>query len=199
MGNLPDLSTVFGEYDTGDDHASDGCCLSLRWDFFPDDEARWAEVRDQHLAAFLVLAGTAAGRKEGQGGWFVGRPLLFAAHHVVELTLKTATVSEHTTEQGVAPSGHELGPLLKIDRQLNGVREASAEWEDEFVRLLEKAWEAGRYPVNRKGAPLFDDVCCASTSELRRAVVEFVALIEAITTEELLASHSSEWGAALVE
>lgn len=97
MTGLPSLAEVFFDRDGAQDndtvHSDDSCCMSLRWPSFDDDVARWAEVLNQHVEAFSLLArqahdlATREGEDGGMGGWSIGRPLLFAASHVVELAL----------------------------------------------------------------------------------------------------------------
>ena len=174
MNDLPDLDRIFLE-DDGADHADDSCCLSLAHEFLPDDEAKWAEVRDQHLAALQVLASQAVHVQDERDGWWLARPLVFAAHHAAELVLKTATISQRERWPAGA-DGHSLVLLMRLDRDVNGER-ISASWEDELVLQLANAWEAGRYPTTRRGEPLFDDWCCVSAGALCNAVVAFSVVV----------------------
>lgn len=155
--------------------------MSLRWPSFTDDVARWAEVLNQHVEAFSLLARQAhdlATREEDgeMGGWFIGRPLLFAASHVVELALKTALLDHHSTWPRGA-NGHDLAQLLELDRSVHGPRVASAAWEDDLVARLDLAWMAGRFPTTLRGAPLGDDLCCVSALGLLSAIEWMLNLI----------------------
>jgi HEPN domain-containing protein len=173
VDSLPDLAGVFFDVDGLDgDHAADSCCLSLAWEWFTDDAVKWAEVRDQHLQALGILAEQARSICSERDGWWLARPLVFAAHHTIELALKTATLSE-SDRWG---SRHDLGLLLELERGICGKR-ATAEWEDELIRLLHQSWEGGRYPTTRRGEPLLNDWCCVSASGLREAVTTFVGLV----------------------
>lgn len=178
MGHLPDLERVFFLHEQAtNDHADDSCCLSLQRDFLAGDEARWAEVRDQHLAAFGLLAEEAGAIARESSGWYIARPLVFAAHHVAELALKTATLSRRG-DWSLGAAGHALASLLDLDREVNGPRQASRIWEDQLVHMLDQAWEAGRYPDRRSGEPLFDEWCCVSASALHRAIDVFTSLVD---------------------
>ena len=180
MIELPDLSRVFFDANDSDDHADDSCCLSLRWPAFVDNAARWAEVRDQHLEALRLLAGEAqllAAKNGEAGSWFVGRPLLFAAHHAAELAFKTALLA-YREDWPKRTAGHDLQKLLELERTVRGVREESTEWEDGVVLRLDQAAMAGRYPDDRRGDPLGDDLCCVSASGLSEVINTLVVLIE---------------------
>lgn len=107
-------------------------------------------------------------------GWWLARPLIFGAHHSLELALKTATLSSGKDWPG---NGHDLKKLLDLDRRLNGVRTSSQRWEDAFVELLAEAWDAGRYPFEKNGADTMRGICCVSASALFDAVVAFLALL----------------------
>lgn len=186
MTEQPNLAEVFFDREGAEDddmvHADDSCCMSLRWPGFADDAARWVEVRNQHLEAFNLLAHQAHdlavqdGEDGELGGWFIGRPLLFAASHVVELSFK-ATLLDHQASWPRGTDGHDLARLLDLDRAVHGTRTESAAWEDELIARLDLAWMAGRYPVTQKGAPLADDLCCVSALKLLDAIVWMTALI----------------------
>lgn len=188
MTGLPNLAEVFFDRDGAEDddtvHADDSCCMSLRWPSFADDVARWAEVLNQHVEAFSLLARQAhdLAMREGEdgemGGWFIGRPLLFAASHVVELALKTALLDHHVSWPRGA-HGHDLAQLLELDRSVHGPRVESAAWEDDLVARLDLAWMAGRFPTTLRGAPLGDDLCCVSALGLLSAIEWMLTLIAA--------------------
>ena len=151
---------------------------------FADDAARWAEMLTQHVEAFSLLARQAhdLATREGEdgelGGWFIGRPMLFAASHVVELALKTALLDHHASWPRGA-RGHDLAPLLDLDRSVHGPRVESAAWEDDLVARLDLAWMAGRFPTTLRGDPLGDDLCCVSALGLLSAIEWMLTLIAA--------------------
>ncbi len=177
----PDLSKVFFAESVGDsheDHANDSCCVSLNREWLGDDAARWFEVLEQHVAAFIALAGDAAARAGNEErNWYMGRPLLFSAHHVAELALKSVTLSAAAEWPGPnGRSGHVLSHLMSVERGVNQSR-GSAEWEDAFVAMLDQAQEGGRYPTDRRSGPLLDQWCCVSASALGDAVTAFLYLV----------------------
>jgi HEPN domain-containing protein len=174
MSDLPDLDRIFFADDDAD-HADDSCCLSLNRPFFSDDQAKWAELRDQHLVALSLLVEQRPAIGNEADGWWLARPLVFGAHHTVELGLKTATRSGGAAWPG---NGHDLKKLLDLDRTLNGMRAATRTWENTFVVLLEDAWDAGRYPFEKDGAETMRDKCCVSASALFAAVVAFLKLVD---------------------
>lgn len=174
MSKLPDLRKVFFD-DDGQDHAKDSCCLSLNRPFFSDDRSKWAELRDQHLEALRLLAEQTSDIQDEADGWWLARPLVFSAHHTVELALKTATLSGGLDWPG---NGHDLKKLLDLDRRLNGTRVSAQTWENRFVRLLADAWDAGRYPFEKDGAETMRNNCCVSASALLAAVEAFLALVD---------------------
>ena len=181
MSALPDLGLVFFPNDVGppegEDHAEDSCCLSFDRTWLADDKAKWIDVRNQHFQALTAMAGVASRQAREGNGWLMGRPLVFAAHHVAELSLKVATLPlRNRWRDGRQNNGHDLAYLLALDRAQNGVRDTS-EWEDTFVTMLERAQEAGRFPDRREGQPLFDQWCCVSATALFSAVMEFSALV----------------------
>lgn len=180
MGNankLPDLDAIFFKLAPNDDHdhAHDSCCISLARKWI-DDAARWTEVRDQHMQAFWVQTEAAieyAGKDEP---WLIGRPLVFSAHHVIELALKCRTLPSRSRWRDKA-QGHSLAHLLELERELHPAR-LTADWEGEFVTLLMRADQAGKYPDGNNDDPLFDGWCCISAGALRDAVFEFLDLID---------------------
>ncbi|MEV8373026.1 HEPN domain-containing protein [Kribbella sp. NPDC056861] len=175
--HLPELNQLFfSREDSEGDHADDSCCLSLDWDGFPNEESKWSEVRDQHLAALGVMAEYASKEAGGHSGWLLGRPLVFAANHAAELALKTVLLPQRDAwPKGV--DGHELGKLLALDRREHGTRRDTEDWENRFVDLLSRAWEAGRYPDSPRREPLFDQWCCVSAGTLVDAVRTFAYLV----------------------
>lgn len=189
---LPGLSRVFFDVGDAEDHSDDSCCLSLRWPAFVDVAARWAEVRDQHLEAFALLASEAQrlAEERGEAGtWFIGRPLLFAAHHVAELAFKTALL-DNRDRWPMRTAGHDLEKLLELERNVRGECEASAAWEDDLVVRLDRAAMAGRYPDDRKGVPLGDDLCCVSASCQLEVIKTLATLIE-VRVQESMESSSA--------
>jgi len=176
--NLPDLNRLFFDRNDTGDHAADSCCLALHWAGFANEKSKWVEVRDEHLEALRVLARYAAQEATGgqHSGWLLGRPLVFAAHHTSELALKTQLLDDRA-HWPKGSAGHDLEQLLALDRKVHGARAASQAWEDQFVQLLERACEAGRYPDSRSSGPLFDQWCCVSANELVTAVATFASLV----------------------
>lgn len=96
---FPDLSKIACRNTDESDHEGGGHCAGL-----PDDSLyeQWNLVLAQHIAAFDYLVDKAT----TDDGWAT-RPVLFAAHHVCEVALKTAWVGH----SGRAPKrGHHLEP-----------------------------------------------------------------------------------------
>lgn len=171
---LPDLDKLFYAKDNCT-HASDSSCISLDWAGFPDERSKWSEVRDQHLQALVALADHAAQFVAGHTGWLLGRPLLLEANQAAELALKTELLP-YKSEWPKGAQGHELRVLLDLDRDHRPARPKSAAWEDQFVQLLERAWEAGRYPDGHASAR-YDQQCCVSADVLVTAVQTFAAFV----------------------
>lgn len=177
--NLPDLNRIlFSIGDESAEHAGDSCCLSMRKE---QPAERWTQFTDEYLAVVDLLAAHEEGKPcadgaETRSGWRFARPLVFAAHHACELVLKESIV-RFSDAKTIPDLKHELDKLLDLERTTSGLVSTQADWEDGLVRLLRNAWEAGRYPVNKNGGPLFDQWCCVSAGELKRAVEAFVELV----------------------
>lgn len=172
MTVLPPLDRIFFD-DDGEEHAADSCCLSLNRPFFSDKRSKWIEVRDQHLEALMVLVDQADGIQDEGDGWWLARPIVYGAHHTVELALKTANLTPNPDWPG---NGHDLRKLLDLDEQRRGDRETK-DWEDRFVALLEDAWIA-RYPFEKGGAETMKTKCCVSASALLLAVTVLMDLVD---------------------
>lgn len=170
---FPDLSLIaFRNSDPGD-HDGGGHRAGL-----PDGSARekWDLVLAQHIAAFDNLTDQAT----RDDGWALTRPVLFAAHHVCEVALKTAWVAA----EGKEPKrGHLLEPHWARLGKAGHLRHLSVSQVNEarkFLRLMEDLTPDGqttRYPLI--GA---DDLgatwCCLNSRLLREAVFAFIARLE---------------------
>jgi hypothetical protein len=177
MTELPQLDRVFFPYGDGEgaDHPTGSCCLSLNREFYDTAAGKWTALRDQHLLAFSMLVEQVQG---DDSGYALTRPLVFEAHHVSELALKARTLQfDPRSNTNLPPAGHHLGQLLAAERALNGARSDSSGWEDSFVSMLDRASEAGRYPVAVRGEALHDDWCCVDAEALNDAVLTFLDLL----------------------
>ncbi|GAB3823134.1 hypothetical protein [Kribbella italica] len=171
---FPDLSKLAFRKTDPSDHEGGGHCAGL-----PDGSlhGQWDLVLAQHIAAFDYLVDKAA---SGQDGWALTRPVLFSAHHVCEVALKTAWVAH----AGQSPKrGHHLEPHWTRLAKAGGLRHLDPPQINEardFISLMAELTPDGqttRYPM-----PGVDDLgatwCCLNSSGLRDAVYAFVARLE---------------------
>lgn len=178
---FPDFETIaYLKSDPGD-HPSGGHCAGL-----PDTSlyAQWELVLAQHIEAFRHLVDQADSDADG---WALTRPVLFAAHHVCEVALKTAWVAH----RGSSPQhGHPLEPHWTRLAKAGGLKHldpTQIEEAIEFIRFMASLTPDGvstRYPL--LGArDLGGKWCCLNSSALRDAVFAFVARVEPplITTQ----------------
>ncbi|WP_040797758.1 hypothetical protein [Nocardia higoensis] len=175
---LADLDRIFfSATDESDEHAADSCCLSMAASSEVD---RWGQCLDEYMETMRVLvahtSGTSCDDTE-RIGWRFARPLVFTAHHTCELVLKKSIVSWKDASTTMKFE-HKLGSLLDQERQVSNRQCVHAAWENDLMSLLAHAYEAGRYPFNKKSAALFDEWCCVSAANLGRAVTQFVQLVE---------------------
>jgi hypothetical protein len=171
---FPDLSTIAFRHSDESDHEGGGHCAGL-----PDGplHRQWELVLAQHMAAFDLLVEEATG---GEDGWALTRPVLFAAHHVCEVGLKTAWVGHAGTKPA---REHKLKVLWSNLEEAGGLGHLTPEQVDEAVAFLDLMAEltpdgqTARYPL-----PGDTDVsgtwCCLNSRALLEAVYAFLARIE---------------------
>lgn len=171
---FPDLSKIAFRKADESDHEGGGHCAGL-----PGRSlyGHWDLVLAQHMGAFDYLVERAT---NGNDGWALTRPVLFAAHHVCEVALKTAWVAH----SGRAPKrGHHLEPHWTRLARDGGLRHLDPMQFNEaraFVDLMTELTPDGqttRYPMAG-----VDDLgvtwCCLNSSGLRDAVYAFLARLE---------------------
>jgi hypothetical protein len=171
---FPDLSKIAFRKTDQTDHVGGGHCAGL-----PDGSTyvQWELVLAQNIGAFNYLVDKAI---EDGDGWALTRPVLFAAHHVCELGLKTASVARF----GQQPKrGHHLEPLWTRLAKGGGLKHLDATQINEaraFIDVMTELTPDGqttRYPM-----PAPNDVgavwCCLNSRALRDAVYAFLARLE---------------------
>lgn len=171
---FPDLSKIAFRNADESDHEGGGHCAGL-----PDQSLyeQWDLVLAQHMAAFDYLVDRATNEDDG---WALTRPVLFAAHHVCEVALKTAWVAH----SGKPPKrGHHLEPhwtRLGRDGGLQHLEPAQINEARAFIALMTELSPDGqttRYPMTG-----VDDLgatwCCLNSRGLRDAVRAFLARLE---------------------
>jgi hypothetical protein len=172
---FPDLSRVAFRNDDPSDHDGGGHCAGLPGDTL---HSKWNLVYAQHLIALDCLVDAA-----GEEGWDLTRPIMFAAHHVCEVALKTAWVGLMGTDP---MPGHPLRPHWTRLAIEGGLRHLSAEdirEASDFLKLMRRLTPDGqstRYPLPGRrdiGAAW----CCVSAGDLRKAVFAFTSRLDGTT------------------
>lgn len=174
---FPDLSRIAFRHDDPSDHEGGGHCAGL-----PGDTRfnRWNVVYSQHLIALDLLVDGAVLDEDGDNGWDLTRPIMFAAHHVCEVALKTAWVGLMDTDP---TPGHPLRPHWTRLAIAGGLRHLSADEireASDFLKLMRKLTPDGqntRYPLPGRG-DLGAAWCCLSAEKLRDAVLAFTERLD---------------------
>lgn len=171
---FPDLSRIAFRNVDESDHEGGGHCAGLLGSSLHE---QWDLVLAQHIAAFDHLVNKATHEDDG---FALTRPVLFAAHHVCEVALKTAWVAY----SGRSPRrGHPLAPhwtRLARDGGLRHLEPAQINEARAFIDLMAELTPDGqttRYPMTG-----VDDLgatwCCLNSPGLRDAVYAFLARLE---------------------
>ncbi|WP_295836140.1 hypothetical protein [uncultured Microbacterium sp.] len=171
--NLPQLVNLAYSVDDDSEHEGGGVCAALLGD--SEDEMRIALI-NQYLSAIRILAESIGA---STNDWTLGRPLVFLAHHLVEVSLKAAIEGRGAS----VPRSHDLPTLTAVARSagcFEGVSaEASAWYEDlsEQVNSITGDGTPGRFFDGKVGGAAIDQRwCCLNVDLIVEATGAFAEL-----------------------
>lgn len=170
---LPELVNLAYSVDDDSDHEGGGVCAALLGD--SEDEMRIALI-NQYLSAIRILADSI---RASTNDWTLGRPLVFLAHHLVEISLKAAIEGRGAS----VPRSHDLPTLIAAARSAGCFADVSAEasaWCEDLsaqVSSITGDGTPGRFFDGQVGGAAIDDRwCCLNVDLIVEATGAFAEL-----------------------
>lgn len=171
--HLPELVNLAYSVDDDSDHEGGGVCAALLGD--SEDEMRIALI-NQYLSAIRILADSI---RASTNDWTLGRPLVFLAHHLVEVSLKAAIEGRGAS----VPRSHDLPTLIAAARSAGCFADVSAEasaWCEDLsaqVSSITGDGTPGRFFDGQVGGAAIDDRwCCLNVDLIVEATGAFAEL-----------------------
>lgn len=166
------MNLAYSVEDEGD-HEGGGVCAALLGD--SDDEMRVALI-SQYLSAIHILA---ASIRASTNDWTLGRPLVFLAHHLVEISIKAAIEGRGA----IVPRSHDLTTQIAAARSAGCFADISAEasaWCEDLAAQVSSTTGDGTpgrfFDGQVDGAAIDDRWCCLNADLIVGATGAFAEL-----------------------